>query len=243
MNEYNANKAIAQQWLTYWPMASIQGTAGQTVSTLSFVNTGAGTGQLSNVGSAVTFAFQPGVTTAANWEAAVFPWPQISILTPTTLGASKVLQNADAFAPIAFNPIANQQFTLQLPCPDVNSVVILDNVPFAFDDDVVDQTASYARLKIIGAASSMFSLGKPGTRRVLRDGYVNALLATPVNSGRKPNDLLVMACRQVLEGQHLGVSGGEVGVHLEAASAAKQSTDGEFWYRVVTIPFTFYDTV
>lgn len=115
------------------------------------------------------------------------------------------------------------------------------SVAYAFDNDVVDESSSYARVKFIGGTSEQYSLGQAPSRRWIREGFVRVLLKTPVNAGSKAMDLLVGAVRTVLEGVRVGASGTEVGVVLEAASAGQESTDGQFYSSVVTVPFTYYE--
>lgn len=122
------------------------------------------------------------------------------------------------------------------------AIVPTTGVPFVFDNDVNDESPTYARVKVLHGNSDQHSLGAVGNRRFIRDGVIQITLKTPANTGRINTDVMVAACRSVYEGNRLASTTSEPGVVCEAVDAGKDSTDGQYWSSVVTVPFTFYET-
>jgi hypothetical protein len=111
------------------------------------------------------------------------------------------------------------------------------NTPFVFDNDVMDESAAYARVKFRTGPSEQYSLGKPGNRRYLRQGQVAVYLCTPANAGSAANDALVEAVRGTLEGVTIPGATPDIGVCLYAGSTSPGPVDAQFFRQLVVIPY------
>lgn len=115
------------------------------------------------------------------------------------------------------------------------------NVPFVFDNDVIAETATYARVKVEDLASDQHTLGPVGSRKWLRTGLVRVVVKSPANVGRKAADNLAAAVRSTLEGVRLAASGTEEGVFTFAATSEELSPDAQYWVLSMTVPFQYYE--
>jgi hypothetical protein len=115
------------------------------------------------------------------------------------------------------------------------------STPFVFDNDVIDESATYARVFVKNRMSEQYSLGAVGNRRWLRYGEIVVRLKGPANVGRKTMDQLVNAVIAVFEGQRLGSSGTDVGLMTYAASTSEAPPNPQFWQTQITIPFEYYE--
>lgn len=115
------------------------------------------------------------------------------------------------------------------------------NVPYVFDNDVRDESATYARVRIIDLPSEQWTLGAPGNRKFQRTGDIEVELKGPGNVGSKQLDQLTSAVRSVFESVRFGVTDGEQGVTTFASSSFVEATDGQYWILVITTPFEYYE--
>lgn len=113
------------------------------------------------------------------------------------------------------------------------------STPYVFDNDVADETATYARVTFGGDGSRQHTLGPAGNRRFRRRGTVTVELHSPANAGRKAIDLLAGHVRTIFEGVRVGDSGGEEGVTTFATSSDLPPTDGERVILVLSTPFEY----
>lgn len=115
------------------------------------------------------------------------------------------------------------------------------SIPFVFDNDVIDESGTYARVFVTSALSEQYSLGAPGNRRFCRLGTVVVRLKGPGNVGRKQLDLLVGFVRTIFEGVSLAATGTELGVKTYATSVSEGPPDGQYWQLMLSTPFEFYE--
>lgn len=92
------------------------------------------------------------------------------------------------------------------------------SVPYVFDNDVVDDAATYARVKVTHLDDDQQTLGNVGSRRFTRSALIEVELRAPGNAGRKRVDLLCGHARTIFEAVRFGATGTEEGVITFTAS-------------------------
>lgn len=119
------------------------------------------------------------------------------------------------------------------------------NVPYVFDNDIIAEQPTYARLSIHSTGSEQHTLGAPGNRKWLRTGLIDVKLYGPAAQGRIGLDAMVGYVRSIFEGARFGnIGASEDGVVCYAASAGEirpQATE-QYWVVLVELYFEFFET-
>lgn len=119
------------------------------------------------------------------------------------------------------------------------------SVPFVFDNDIVYDSPTYARVAITMLGSDQHTLGAPGgSRKWLRDGLINVKLYGPSDQGRIGLDVLAAFVKTIYEGARFGTTGGgEEGVvcYALAVTEIRPQTDSQYWILNCSVSFEFYE--
>lgn len=117
------------------------------------------------------------------------------------------------------------------------------SVPYVFDNDVLDDRASYARVSITSLEEHQQTYGAEGNRKFLGSGLIDVKLYGPGNAGRKGLDLLAEYVRQIYQAVRFGLAGGEEGVITYATSAqeVRPESDAASWVLLLSTPFEYVD--
>lgn len=110
--------------------------------------------------------------------------------------------------------------------------------PFHFDGEQFTIPASgvWARVKVQHVTSSQETLGKPGTRRFERFGFVYVQLFTDVNTGFAALDDYVAVVKTIFEAQEVS------GIVLYAMEHEELPAEDRWQGIVCRIPFAYNET-
>lgn len=123
--------------------------------------------------------------------------------------------------------------------PDVSFALENEGASLPSDGD-----AFFAYLTIVPTTSSQMTMGRGGTRRVRRDGWVQVKLWGPPGTGSKGLSGLVGTVCDVLEMVSIppAVPGSDEPVTTYAASTLEIDDDGRWFTMLVRIPFWYAET-
>lgn len=112
-----------------------------------------------------------------------------------------------------------------------------------FDNDVVDDADTYARVKVEFLEDSQQTMGAVGNRRFNRPGIITVELRAPGNLGRNDVDVLCGHVRSIFEAVRFGAVGTEEGVITFAAHVDSQLTRStpRHWVSEVVVAFEYVE--
>lgn len=81
-----------------------------------------------------------------------------------------------------------------------------DRTPFQLDNETFEIPTSgpWVRLVVRNTLGEQDTLGRPGNRKYLRNGFIAGQVFTPVNEGTAQGDLLAEQLRDIFEGTSFG---------------------------------------
>jgi hypothetical protein len=112
-----------------------------------------------------------------------------------------------------------------------------------FDNDVIDDAATYARVKIDWLDATQQTMGNVGARRFTRPGLIVVEINAPGNAGINYTSQLAGYARTIFEAVRFGATGTEEGVTTFASHEEgwRSRTSPRHWVTQVLIPFEFVE--
>jgi len=111
-----------------------------------------------------------------------------------------------------------------------------DGTPYVFDNDVADESSTYARVRIQSLQGGERTIGAPGNRRFVREGLIIVELRGPANHGRGPLDVLAAHVRTIFEAVRIGPAGEVV---TFSSYDSEDTSDAARWVLAVSTPFEY----
>lgn len=117
-------------------------------------------------------------------------------------------------------------------------------VKFSLDNIAKAEGAYFARLAVVTGSSQQWTMGKTGTRKFQRTGFIDVRLSGPISEGRGKLDDLAQLVTDIYESVRFGKKAGEHGVVTFATTPSELRKDKQAqqeWILSVVTPFEFYE--
>lgn len=119
-------------------------------------------------------------------------------------------------------------------------------VRYAIDNRKLQQPTPppFARVEIQNIGSDQATMGPPGQRRFLREGFIEVRLYDLAGQGRGRTDVLAEYVRDIYESTRLGADGEERGIVTYAMDGPREVRDDkefpDLWCVLCRIPFEYH---
>lgn len=110
-------------------------------------------------------------------------------------------------------------------------------IPYTFENETYAAIAAWARVTVVPTTRAQKTQGHEGMRRFENQGRIMVQLFGAIDVGTKPLNDLVASVREVYEARRIGGD-----IVTRAAAAVRESTDGAWAMRMVSIPYDYSQT-